>query len=359
MMSVIASLGLPELIAGIMMLSLNAYALMGGADFGGGVWDLLARGPRRDAQRALVSASIAPIWEANHVWLIIVVVMLFTAFPDAFATLGIVLHIPLSLMLIGIVLRGAAFVFRSYGSRGSAAQSRWGLVFATASVVTPLLLGIIVGAIATGSVGDAAAQIPRHRGALDAAMPNFADVFITPWLEPFPLAIGAMALALFAYLAAVYLAYAARDAELREDFRRNALIAAGAVFVTALTGLVVAETTVPQISHRLMTSAWALPFQSATAIAAIAAIWALVTRRWSIARVAAAAQVTLILWGWAFVQYPLLIPPSLTIRGAAAPRLTLELLLWALAIGGVLLLPSLVYLFRTFSAERHASDTRS
>ena len=126
MTSLLGTLGLPEIIAGIMVLALNAYVLTGGADFGGGVWELLASGPRRDAQRALVAHEIGPIWEANHVWLILVVVVLFTAFPAAFATLGIVLHIPLSLMLAGIVLRGSSFVFRSYGSRDDASQRRWG-----------------------------------------------------------------------------------------------------------------------------------------------------------------------------------------------------------------------------------------
>src|SRR5450432_3610702 len=117
-------------IAGIMMIALNFYVLSAGADFGGGVWDFLASGPRRQAQRDLISHALAPIWEANHVWLILVIVLLFTCFPAAFSTIAIALHIPLSLMLIGIVLRGSAFIFRSYGSNHDAAQLRWGRVFA-------------------------------------------------------------------------------------------------------------------------------------------------------------------------------------------------------------------------------------
>jgi len=131
MSAFLASIGLPEIVAALMVLALNAYVLMGGADFGGGLWDLLASGPRRDAQRALIADSIAPIWEANHVWLIVVVVVLFTGFPVAFATLGTVLHIPISLMLIGIVVRGSAFVFRSYGTRERG--KRWGTAFAVTS----------------------------------------------------------------------------------------------------------------------------------------------------------------------------------------------------------------------------------
>jgi cytochrome d ubiquinol oxidase subunit II len=351
MTAFLSSIGLPEIVAGIMVLMLNAYVLTGGADFGGGVWDLLARGPRRDAQRALVAGTIAPIWEANHVWLIVVIVVLFTGFPDAFATLSIVLHIPLTLMLVGIVLRGSAFVFRSYGARDDASQRRWGRVFAAASVITPLLLGVNVGAVASGLAGGAAARLSALDGAVRAETPSFWSVFVAPWLAPFPLAVGALTLALFAFLAAVYLTLEATDDELREDFRRHALLAAAAVFVTAFGALALARVQAPHVGRGLTSSTWALPLQAATAAAAITAIRALVTRRPALARVAAAAQVSLILWGWALVQYPYLVPPIQTIREAAAPRVTLELLVWGLAGGTAILIPSLMYLFRTFAAS--------
>jgi len=144
---------MPELtpafaIALAIMVSLNAYVLLAGADFGGGVWDLLATGPRRERQRQLIASAMGPVWEANHVWLILVVVLLFTCFPPVFSRLAILLHIPLSLMLVGIVLRGSAFTFRSYDSRADLAQRRWGRVFSISSLVTPLLLGVMVGTIA-------------------------------------------------------------------------------------------------------------------------------------------------------------------------------------------------------------------
>lgn len=351
MTSFLASVGLPEIVAGVMVLALNAYVLTGGADFGGGAWELLARGPRRQAQRDLVANSIGPIWEANHVWLILVVVMLFTAFPPAFATLGIVLHIPLTLMLVGIVLRGSSFVFRSYGARDDASQRRWGRLFAAASMITPLLLGVIVGAIASGSVGAAAARLAHVERTAAAARgtPDFTSIFVVPWLAPFPLAVGALALAMFAFLAAVYLALAARDEALKDDFRRRALWSAAALFATALLGLTLAPIHAPAIGHGLTGTGWALPFQVATGAAALTAIGALWTRRWTLARLAAAAQVSLMLWGWAFVQYPWVIPPAHTLRDSAAPRITLQLLLWALALGGTILVPSLFYLFRTFA----------
>jgi cytochrome d ubiquinol oxidase subunit II len=354
MTAFLASIGLPEIIAGWIMLGLNAYALTGGADFGGGVWDLLARGPRRDAHRTLVASTLAPIWEANHVWLIVVIVSLFTAFPDAFALLGIVLHIPLTVMLVGIVFRGSAFVFRSYGARTDADQRRWGRVFAIASVVTPVLLGVVIGAIASGAVGAAAARLPSRAGGAIPA--SFVTTFVAPWLAPFPLAVGALTLALFAYLAAVYLTVAASDDVLREDFRRRALFAAAAVFATAFGTLAIAYAHAPDVYRRLLATVWSLPLHIATGGAALAAIWSLWSRRWRLARLAAAAQVSLILWGWALAQYPLLIPPSLRIRDAAAPRITLELLLWGLIGGSAILIPSLAYLLRNFATRTGAAE---
>jgi cytochrome bd ubiquinol oxidase subunit II len=329
-------IGLPEIIAGVIAITLNAYVLTGGADFGGGVWDLFATGVRRQRQRELIADSIAPIWEANHVWLIVVVVVLFTAFPAAFSTLATVLHIPLTIMLIGIVLRGSAFVFRSYGPYG---RQRWGLAFAIASVITPLLLGSVIGSVATGAVADAADRI---------AGGSFTDVFVTPWAAPFPTAIGFFALALFAFLAATYLTVDAQDKELREDFRTRALAAAGAVFVCAAVALVLARSAAPRVAIGVVEAAL---IQAATASAAITAIAALWLRRYRLARIAAAAQVSLILWGWLIAQYPYLIPPALTIRDAAAPAVTLRLLAVGLAAGAAILLPSLRYMLRTFKTR--------
>jgi cytochrome bd ubiquinol oxidase subunit II len=337
MSAVAATIGLPEVVAAILVLALNAYVVTGGADFGGGVWDLLASGPRRDAQRALIAEEIGPIWEANHVWLVLAVVVLFTAFPLAYAVFGIVLHVPLSLMLVGIVLRGSSFVFRSYGARDDAAQRRWGRVFAVASIVTPVLLGIIVGAVASGAVG----------GASSLEMGGFTGAYIKPWLAPFPVMVGALALALFALLAATYLAVAARDDALREDFRRRALGAALAVIAAALMALAVARRDAPMLAHGL-TTGWGCALPAAAALAALLGAGALWTRRWSLARVAAALEASFILWGWAAAQYPLVIPPFMTAADAAAPRVTLTLLLYALAGGGVILLPALAWLFHLF-----------
>ena len=333
-------IGLPEIIAGVIGVALNAYVLTGGADFGGGVWDLFASGVRRERQRELIADSIAPIWEANHVWLIVVVVVLFTGFPSAFSMLGTVLHIPLTIMVIGIVLRGSAFVFRSYGPYG---RNRWGRAFAIASVITPLLLGTIIGSVATGAVADATDKI--------GGAGSFTEVFVAPWAGPFPAAIGLFALALFAFLAATYLTLDAPDEELREDFRTRALAGAGAVFVCAALALLLAHSAAPRVAIGVV---GALLIQASTATAAITAIAALWLRHYRLARIAAAAQVSLILWGWLIAQYPYLIPPALTIRDAAAPAVTLRLLAVGLAAGAVILLPSLQYLLRTFKTKRRA-----
>src|SRR5450759_5239552 len=142
-----------ELIATLcILLALILYALMGGADFGGGMWDLLAAGPRATRQRQAIAEAIGPIWEANHVWLILVIVLLFTGFPRAFASMMIALHIPLAIMLAGIVLRGSAFIFRKYDSKDDAVQRRWSTVFGVASFFTPFFQGLTLGALATSRI---------------------------------------------------------------------------------------------------------------------------------------------------------------------------------------------------------------
>ena len=326
-------MGLPELLGGATLAALVLYALLGGADYGGGVWDLLARGPRASAQRDLIAHSIGPVWEANHVWLVLAVVLLFVCFPPAFARMGTELHIPLTLALVGIVLRGSAFTFRSYDLRHDEAQRRFGRVFAIASVGTPLLLGVVLGAIASGRL--------RTSG-------SFAERFVQPWLAPFPLAVGAFALVLFAYLAAVYLTLETDDADLQEIFRRRALVSGLLAGVLALTVFLLAGSGAPTIRRGLASSPWTWPLQLATAAAALGALAGLAGRRFHLARLCAGTQVGLIVLGWGAAQYPRLIEPDLTLRSAAAPEATLRLVAWALLAGALVLIPSLLYLFKVF-----------
>jgi cytochrome bd ubiquinol oxidase subunit II len=340
-------LTLPELVAFLLALSLNAYVLLGGADFGGGVWDLLARGPRRARQREVIAHAIGPIWEANHVWLILAIVLAFTCFSPVFARIMTVLHIPISLMLIGIVLRGSAFTFRTYDDEHDAAQRRWGRIFSGASLLTPLLLGVCIGAVASGRV------VAPTRG-------SFAERFVDPWLTPFALGVGLLTVALFAFLAAVFLTLETRDRELVEDFRRNALGAGVAVFLTAGLVLLLSYRGAPLMTAGLVTSRWALPLHLATGASAVAVFLALWSRRFALARVLAGLQVSCIFWGWTASQYPYLVPPDLTIKATAAPEITLRITLWALAGGTLVLAPSLIYLFRVFksSAQAHEPSPR-
>jgi cytochrome d ubiquinol oxidase subunit II len=332
---------LPDLVAGIVFLALTAYALLAGADFGGGVWDLLARGPRKEQQRELIAHAIGPVWEANHVWLILALVLLFTCFPPAFARLGTLLHIPLSLVLIGIVLRGSTFTFWRYGSAGDEEQRHWGVVFAAASLITPLLLGTTVGTIASGALGEGG----RGMGS------GFYATYVAPWLNPFALSVGVFALVAFAFLAAVYLTVEARERALQEDFRDRALGSGVALFGAAALVLLLSRGYAPAVRAALIFAAWAVPLHLVTGAAAVTALAALWYRRWRLARAAAGAQVSLILFGWALSQYPHILPPDLTIAAAAAPDVTLRLVLGALALGAVVLLPSLYYLFRVFKGN--------
>ncbi len=326
-------------VAVFLLASLILYALMGGADFGGGMWDLLAAGPRAARQRALISHAIAPIWEANHVWLILVVVLLFTGFPAGFAAMMIALHIPVTLMLLGIVLRGSAFIFRNYDSQPGAAPHRWGTAFGIASFFTPFVQGVILGAMACGRIRVANGGVTTG--------------YLVGWLTPFALACGVFALGLFAFLAATYLTLDARDEpDLQNDFRWRAIWSglalgpvASAVFFTARHGA-------PELFHGL-TNWWAPWLLGATSICAVGALAALGRRRFALARAAAVGQVTLILVGWSLAQYPNLITPDVTVASARAPDATLRLLVGALAAGAVVLLPSLYFLFRLFKGNGH------
>lgn len=324
-------------LAGAMMASLTLYALFGGADFGGGVWDLLASGERKKVQRELIAGAIGPIWEANHVWLILVIVLLFSCFPAAFAAISTALHIPLVLMLVGIVLRGSAFTFRHYDNKADNVQRRWGRVFSIASLITPILLGVTVGSISSG-------RIQAKDGIVTTG-------FVSSWLAVFPFAVGFFALALFAFLAAVYLTVEAQDEKLREDFRLRALISAVAVGGMALMVFLLSSSGAPVIRRALSQSFWTWPLQTATAVFATGAIWCLWTRKFTLARFCASAQVTLILWGWGAAMFPHLVVPDLTILNTAAPAVTLRLVLAALSAGSLLLFPSFYYLFRVFKGS--------
>jgi cytochrome d ubiquinol oxidase subunit II len=329
----------PELVLAVVILvSLVLYALSGGADYGGGMWDLLASGPRAGRQRKVIEEAIAPIWEANHVWLILVVVVVFTGFPAAFAAIMTALHIPLTLVLLGIVLRGSAFVFRKYDLPEDAVHRRWSLIFGVASALTPFFLGLALGALASGQI--------RVEG------DRVTTGFFAGWTGIFAVGCGLFAQGLFAFLAATYLTV---DAEgeplLQEDFRRRALGSGLSLAPIAALVFVLAWRGAPTIFAGL-TSWWAPVLLGLTSVAALAALAALWGRWFRAARLAAAAQVALIILGWGVAQYPYLLVPDLTFTEAKGPPATLRMLVGTLAVGALVLFPSFAYLFYVFKGLR-------
>lgn len=328
---------LPTLAAGSILGSLVLYALLGGADFGAGVWDLLGgRGPRAEARSAVIAGAIGPVWETNHIWVIVAVVVLFTAFPQAFAVISVSLFVPVTLMLAGIVLRGAAFAFHHYQLHEDGGRRRWGTLFAGASLLTPVLLGVIVGAV---SSGDIRAQTSIGAGAYWG------------WFAPFPLAVGALTLALFSYLAAVYLIFETRDPDLQEEFRTFALRSWAVVAALLLVALLLARSGAPDFYRSLMGSDWSAGIVFLVATAALGAGVSLRLRSYGVARACAAAQTILIIAGWGAAQYPFLLRPDLAIPSAASPPATLRLILITLAAGALFLFPSLFALLRIFKRE--------
>jgi len=334
-----------ELILGAALVgALTFYLLSGGVDFGAGIWSIFACGRNGHKQRALIDQAIGPIWEANHVWLIVAVTILFTAFPAAFAVIATSLHIPLSLMLIGIVIRGTAFAVRTHDitSRADGRSSTpkiWRSLFAGSSLVASLLLGVNLGAIASGRLTVAS-----------RSSESFTDRFIAPWLATFPLSVGLLTTALVAYLAAIYLLVECREPELRDVFKRRAIAACCLVFVIAAYALYEARDGAPNIYQGLRQTALGLTAIVLTITLQAAALFTIWNGRERAARRFAVAGTVSMLWGWALSQYPFLVEPDLTIYNAAPP-VTLKLLLLSLAGGSIILFPLLFYLYRLFKGR--------
>ncbi len=325
-------------IAAVILFSLIIYALSGGADFGGGVLDLIAFGPRARDQRRAIAEAIGPIWEANHIWMILIVVLLFSAFPSVFSAISIALVVPLNVMLIGIILRGSAFIFRRHSSPGGQRGISWGDVFAASSVVTPVALGVIVGSIASGGVQEISSGMMSL---------NLWDA----WLSPFPLAIGFLTVALFTFLAAVYLTVEVQEPELKEDFRLRALASGIVIGLLAWLCYFLAGRGAPLIRLGLEKSSWSILFQIITAIVSGGALWALWLRYFRLARILAVLETVFVILGWGLSQYPYILPPTVTFQEAAASASVLRPLLGALLVGVVVLIPSFVFLFWVFKGN--------
>ena len=320
---------LPELAAILVALGLAAYVVLGGADFGTGIWDLTAGSDM--AIRARIKRSMAPVWEANHVWLIFILVVLWTAFPPAFGSITSTLTIPLFVAAVGIILRGAAFALRGEAS-SMVEQRSLGAVFALSSLLVPFFLGAAVG-------GVAGERVPEGNAAGDQ---------ITSWLNGLSLLVGALGVATGAHIAAVFLGADARRAgeeELVDKFRTRALISGVVAGALALAGLVVVRSEVPDLWDGL-TSGLGLVFVLVSAVAGLATLWLEWTERFEAARWVVSVAVGAIVAAWVAAQSPYILPPGLTVDEAAGSDASLTALLVAVVIGLFILVPSLTWLFR-------------
>lgn len=335
-------MSLAVLVAAALFAGVLAYALFGGADFGAGFYDLTAGGAARGAElRTLVDRSIGPVWEANHVWLIYVLVTWWTAFPETFAAAMSTFILPLLFALCGIVLRGAGFAFRKYAA--TLAQARlFGAVFAGSSVITPFFLGAVAGAIASGRVPA------TGRGDLWTSWLNSTSVFG-----------GVIAVGASAFLAGTFLcadASRAGEERLAEQLRRRTL-AVGVVTGTVVIGaLVPLQQDAPTLAEGVATRA--APLIVLSALAGITTLALLIARRYAWARLTALGAVAAVVSGWGLGQYPWLLVDQVTIADAAGAPATLQALLVAVGLAVVLVLPALAYLYRltqseAWSAQRH------
>jgi cytochrome d ubiquinol oxidase subunit II len=320
-----------DAVAIVLWIGATMYAIFGGADFGAGLWSLLAGGgaDRGRRPRDLIDWAIGPVWEANHVWLIFIVVVLWTAFATAFEAIFSTLFIPLSLAALGIVLRGSGFAFHHTARRD---RGRWWAraMFEVASILTPFFMGTVVGAIAAG-------RVPTGNATGDQ---------VTSWLNPLSLVIGALFVATSAYLAAVFLISDARRAgaaDLERYFASRALVSALVTGALAAVGLVALHRDARYVFDGLTGDA--LPLVILSLVCGIAVLALLHRGRRRGTRPLAAAAVASVIWAWGVAQHPYLLPTTLTIADAAAPGVVLGSVLVVFAVAVVLVLPSLGLLF--------------
>jgi cytochrome bd ubiquinol oxidase subunit II len=321
-----------DTVGAILLASVTLYAVLAGADFGGGLWDLLAGGDRRGrVPRALIEESITPVWEANHVWLVFDLVIFWTAFPHAFAAVMNTLALPLWLALAGIVLRGAGFAFRKEMTR-LAWQRLTGAVFAFSSLLTPFFMGTAIGAIATGGV---------PAGATRASL--------AAWTSPTALLSGFLFVAACGYLAAVYLTgEAARrgDRRLQAYFTRRAEAAAVIAGALSLAALAELNTSSPALYAHLTGRALALVIITGVCGLVVLALLAVGRLTHGVARILAALGVAAVIWGWGVAQYPVLLPgTAVTLSNAGAPHATLVAIVVLFAVAVVVVGPSFALLF--------------
>jgi cytochrome d ubiquinol oxidase subunit II len=332
-----------DAVGGILLAGITLYAVLGGADFGGGLWDLLAGTAKRGrAPRTLIDASITPVWEANHVWLIFNLVIFWTAFPYAFAAVMTTAALPLWLALVGIVLRGSGFAFRKE-LRWLPEQRAAGATFAFSSLLTPFFMGTVIGAIATGAV-------PASGG----------HASLAAWTSPTAVLAGFLFVAACGYLAAVYLTGEADrrgDRAMRVYFTRRAQAAAIVAGVLSLAALAELNTSSPALYARL--TGRALPLLVVAGVCGLAVLALLTAGRPKGSRVIAALGIAAVVWGWGVAQYPVLLPrTAVTLTTAGAPHATLVALIVVFLTAVLLVGPSFALLFTLQSRRALGAATQ-
>jgi cytochrome bd ubiquinol oxidase subunit II len=323
------------------LVGLTLYTVLGGADFGAGFWQLFAGGDGRAQEvREWAHRSMAPVWEANHVWLIFVITVFWTAYPKAFGSIASTLAVPLFVALVGIIFRGAAYALRA-GASSARESALLDTLFSLSSILTPFALGVAIGAVATDRV----------------PVGNAAGGFVSSWLNPTSIVLGVLAVVTSAFLAATYLAAdAAREGseELELAFRWRALAAGVAAGAVAIAGIFVAYADKPKLFHSLLDGR-ALPAVIVSAAAGVASLVLVHRRRFEWARYSAAIAVAAITAGWALSRWPTILP-GLTVHQAAAGHDTLVAVVVAVLAGAVLLLPALALLFGLALTGRFRAD---
>jgi cytochrome bd ubiquinol oxidase subunit II len=317
-------------VAVVLLLAVVAYAVFGGADFGAGFWDLTAGGPERgEHPRDVIEHSIGPVWEANHVWLIFIFVILWTSFPEAYASITLTLFVPLTIAALGIVLRGASFAFRK-AVVSLRYRRTFGAAFAASSVLVPYCMGAIAGGIASG-------RVPAGGQAGDP---------VQSWINPTSVVGGVLAVAAVGYLAAVYLVWDARrlgENEIAEYFRRRAVVAAAGVGVIGFVGIFVLAADASYLFDGLTSRA--LPLVILSSLCGVGALVLLVRNTPRGARLLAVIAIASVIVGWGVAQWPYLLPESLTFSAAAAPTGTLTAILAVVVLAGAIVVPGFVLLF--------------
>jgi cytochrome d ubiquinol oxidase subunit II len=316
-------------VAVILFTGVVLYAVFAGADFGAGFWDLTAGGPERGRKpRGLIDRSIGPVWEANHVWLIFCLVVLWTSFPVAFASIMSTLFLPLWFAAFGIVLRGSGFAFRKVSVR-TETQRAYGATFAVSSVITPFFLGTVAGGIASG-------RVPTGGG----------SNHVSSWINPTSILGGVLAVVTCAYLAAVFLvaeARARRVPDLEMYFRRRALAAGALSGAVAIGGIFVLRADARHLFDRLTGAA--LPLVIISAVCGLAALALLRSASPTPLRALAVLAVATVVAGWGVAQYPYLLGTHLRLHAAAAPSATLWSIVVIFGVAAIVVVPSLALLY--------------